>query len=167
MLLSLIAAASENNAIGRDGQLPWHLSDDLKRFKRLTMGHPILMGRKTWDSIGHPLPGRTSIVISRQTDFQSGFDEVRIASNLDDALAHARGLENAPDNAFVIGGARIYEMCMPRVDRLLLTRVHAEVEGDVWFPEIDWQQWQLIEEEEHARDEKNDHAHTFQVWQRS
>ena len=174
MNLSIIAAVAENGVIGRDGQLPWHLSSDLQRFKRLTMGHAILMGRKTWESIGRPLPGRTSIVISRQADYQPGHDGVFVATNLDEALAHARRSvaktdaegETAPDDAFIIGGARIYEMCFPRADRLLVTRVHGEIAGDVYFPQVDWDAWQLVEENRHAADEKNDYPHTYQFWQR-
>lgn len=166
MKLSLVVAVSENNVIGRDGDLPWHLSADLRRFKRVTMGHVMLMGRKTWESIGRPLPGRTSIVISRQADYETGFEEVLVASNLDDALALARRVGGSTSEAFVIGGARIYEMTFPCADRLLLTRVYAEVEGDVQFPAVDWDQWRLIEEETYAADEKNDFDHTYQVFER-
>lgn len=166
MKLSLIVAVSENNVIGRDGDLPWHLSADLRRFKRVTMGHVMLMGRKTWESIGHPLPGRTSIVISRQAAYETGYDEVPVASNLDDALALARRVNGSTSEVFVIGGARIYEMTFPCADRLLLTRVHAEVAGDVQFPTVDWDQWRLIEEETYAADEKNDFDHTYQVFER-
>ena len=167
MQLSLIVALAENGIIGRDGELPWHLSADLKRFKRLTMGSAILMGRKTWESIGRPLPGRKSIVISRQADYEPGFDEVIVSPNLDDALAHARQHDAEQSEAFVIGGARIYEMCLPRTDQLYVTRVHAEVTGDVVFPGVNWDDWQLVSEETHPADEKNDFAHTYQVWQRT
>lgn len=166
MHLTLIVAVAENGVIGREGQLPWHLSTDLRRFKRLTMGHPILMGRRTWESIGRPLPGRASIVISRQADYQPGFGDVHLATNLDEALACARNLKCDSDEAFIIGGARIYEMSLPRADRLLVTRVHADVEGDVWFPQVDWDCWRLNSEERSEADDKNDYPHTFQVWQR-
>ena len=174
MNLSILVAVAENGVIGREGQLPWHLSSDLRRFKRLTMGRAILMGRKTWESIGRPLPGRTSIVLSRQANYQSGHDGVLVATNLDEALSQARrsvattdAETNAEaDEAFIIGGARIYEMCLPRADRLLVTRVHAQIEGDVHFPQVDWNAWQLLEEEPHAADEKNDYPHTYQIWQR-
>ena len=166
MNLSIIVAMAENGVIGREGQLPWHLSSDLRRFKRLTMGHAILMGRKTWESIGRPLPGRTSIVISRQANYQSEHDGVLVATNLDEALAQARRLDAKADEAFIIGGARIYETSLPRADRLLVTRVHAQIEGDVHFPQVDWNAWQLLEEEPHAADEKNDHPHTYQIWER-
>ena len=166
MNLSILVAVAENGVIGREGQLPWHLSSDLRRFKRLTMGHAILMGRKTWESIGRPLPGRTSIVISRQTDYQPGHDGVLVATNLDEALAQARRLDAEADEAFIIGGAGIYEMCLPRADRLLVTRVHAQIEGDVHFPQFDWNAWQLIEETHQAADDNNDYPHTYQFWQR-
>ncbi|MGI9427473.1 MAG: dihydrofolate reductase [Bythopirellula sp.] len=167
MKLSLIVAVSENNVIGRAGDLPWHLSADLQRFKRVTMGHVMVMGRKTWESIARPLPGRTSIVISRQADYETGFAEVPVAANLDEALAKARLLQQDRHEAFVIGGARIYEMTLPRAQRLLLTRVHAEVDGDVYFPSVDWTQWNLVEEESAAADDKNDYAHTYQVFERA
>lgn len=167
MRLSLIVAVSENGVIGRDGDLPWHLSADLRRFKRLTMGHVMLMGRKTWESIGRPLPGRTSIVISRQADYSTGFDEVSVATNLDEAIALAQDSPSDASEVFVIGGAGIYELTFSRADRLLLTRVHAEVVGDVRFPEVDWSAWSLIEEESVAAEEKNDFAHTYQVFERA
>jgi len=167
MKLSIIVAVAENGVIGRGGQLPWHLSADLQRFKRLTMGHAILMGRKTWESIGRPLPGRTSIVISRQNDFRSSYDEVLVASNLDEALAQARRLNIESDEAFIIGGARIYEMSLPRADRLFVTRIHAQIEGEVYFPQIDWNAWQQTDEQRHAADDKNEYPHTYEVWQRA
>ncbi|NOY42453.1 MAG: dihydrofolate reductase [Planctomycetes bacterium] len=166
MPLTLIVAVAENNVIGRQGDLPWRLSADLRRFKRLTMGHAILMGRKTWESIGRPLPGRTSVVITRQTDYQPGFEEVLVAADLDEALTLAQGADVSDDQAFVIGGAAIYELSLPRADRLLLTRVHAEVEGDVFFPEVDWSQWRLVSEEKHDQDDKNDFSFSFQNFKR-
>lgn len=164
MQLSLIVAVAENGVIGREGDLPWRLSDDLRRFKKLTMGHAILMGRKTWESIGRPLPGRQSLVISRQEDYQTEYEKVLVASSVEQALAMAG--DCAKDQVFVIGGAQVYAMTLPHADRLLFTRVHAEVEGDVFFPEVDWDRWQLVEEAKHEADDRNDHAFTFQVYQR-
>lgn len=164
MKLSIIAAVAENGVIGRDGGLPWHLSADLKRFKRLTMGHAILMGRKTWESIGRPLPGRTSIVISGQADYLPGHEEVLVASSVEQALGMAD--DCGKDQAFVIGGAQIYAMTLPYANRLFLTRVHAEVEGEVFFPEVNWEQWQLIEEEKRTADDRNDFATSFQTYHR-
>jgi len=166
MKLSLLVAVSENNVIGRGGDLPWHLADDLRRFKRVTMGHVLLMGRKTWESIRRPLPGRTSIVISRQADYETGFEEVPVATNLDEALALARREASESTEVFIIGGARIYERMFPHAERLLLTRVHAKVEGDVYFPEVNWNEWQLLEEESCAAIGKNDFAHTYQIFER-
>lgn len=166
MQLSIIVAVAENGVIGREGTLPWHLSADLQRFKRLTMGHPILMGRRTWESIGRPLPGRTSIVITRQRDYQPGHAGVLVAANLDEALTHARRVSKEIDVAFIIGGARIYEMSLPRADRLLMTVVHAAVDGDVRFPHVDWSAWRLESEESHPADANNDYRHTFQTWLR-
>jgi len=164
MKLSIIVAVAENGVIGREGDLPWRLSADLRRFKRLTMGHAILMGRKTWESIGRPLPGRKSIVISRQGDFATNFDEVSVVGNLEEAISAAS--RASTEDVFAIGGAQIYAMALPHADRLLLTRVQAEVEGDVFFPEVDWDEWRLVEEESCAADEKNDFSHTYQTFER-
>ena len=163
MLLSIIAAVSENNIIGRGGQLPWRLSSDLRRFKQLTLGHAIIMGKKTWESIGRPLPGRTSIVISRQADWRPA--DALVARNIEEALLAASRVHPGQE-AFVIGGAAIYGLALSRADRLYLTRVHALVEGDVEFPHVDWEAWQLTEASYHQADEPNDFAFTFQVWQR-
>ena len=141
MQLCLIAAISENGVIGRGSELPWHLSADLKRFRRLTTGHHILMGRKTWDSIGRPLPDRTSVVITRQENFQA--DGAQTASCLEAAIEQAE----ADPQVFVIGGSQIYQLALPLAQRLYVTRVHADIEGDVHFPQIDWTQWELIEDE--------------------
>lgn len=165
MHLSLIVAVAENGVIGRDGDLPWRLSADLQRFKRLTMGHAILMGRKTWESIGRPLPGRTSIVITGQEGYKTGYGEVLVAASIPQAVEMAE--QCGQDEAFVIGGAQIYASTLAHADRLLLTRVSVEVEGDVLFPEVDWSQWELVEEEKQAADEKNDFAFSFQFYQRA
>jgi dihydrofolate reductase len=165
MTLSMIVAISENGVIGNEDALPWRLSEDLKRFKRLTMGHHILMGRKTFESIGRALPGRTSVIITRQPDYD-------FAGVTDNALVAAGSLEDAiqlssqDDEAFVIGGAEIYRQAFQHVDRLYLTRVHAEVAGDTRFPEFDLTAWQLREETRHAADEKNHHEHSFQIYER-
>lgn len=166
MNLSLIVAVSENGVIGNAGDLPWRLSADLKRFKNITMGNVMLMGRKTWESIGRPLPGRTSVVISRQADYSTGFEETPVAVNVDDALELARQIGGDDSEVFIIGGATIYEMLFPHVDRLLLTHVHAEVEGDIMLPTIHWDDWQLVAEETHPADEKNEFEHTFKIFDR-
>ncbi len=166
MNLAILVAVSENGIIGREGKLPWHLSADLRRFRRITMEHAILMGRKTWESIGRPLPGRTSIVISRQSDYATGHPEVQVVGDLDRALAIARQADCDQDQAFVIGGAAIYKLALPRAERLYFTRVHAEVEGDVRFPEVDWSEWEVKEESHHTADEFDQFDHTFTVYQR-
>lgn len=166
MKLSLIVAIAENGIIGRDGELPWHLAADLRRFKRITMGHAIVMGRKTWQSIGRALPGRTSIVITRRTDFNPGDPKALVASSLDEALKLASQADCEQGQIFIIGGATIYDDTLPRADRLYLTRVHANVDGDVSFPTIDWGKWQLREQSRHTADALNDHAYTFEMYER-
>jgi len=166
MKLALIVAVAENGAIGHQGKLPWHLSADLRRFKRLTMDHAIVMGRKTWESIGKPLPGRTSIVISRQADYQAGFSQVIVVSTMEEALAEARAADCDPDPVFVIGGAGIFESTLPQAERMYFTRVLAEVPGDVFFPPIDWQDWELKEQSRHQADEENDYPFVFEMYER-
>ena len=150
-----------SGVIGRDGDLPWHLSADLKRFKQLTMGHHIIMGRKTFQSIGRLLPGRTTVVVTRQPDFQAA--GAIVTHNLHDAIAAARD----DDEAFIIGGAEIYRQALPLVDRIYLTEVEADVAGDVRFPEFDRSQWTVVERSGHPADQRNDHPHTFTVLDRS
>ncbi len=160
MKISLIVAMAENRVIGQDGDLPWHLPADLKRFKRLTVGHTLLMGRKTFESIGRPLPKRRSIVLSRNPDYQAPGAEV--TTSLPRALELAAG----DDEVFVIGGARVFEEALGAADRLHLTRVHAEVEGDVKLPEFDRGEWRLISEERHEADDRHAFPFTFEVYER-
>ena len=160
MKISIIVAASENNVIGVAGELPWRLSSDLQHFKATTMGKPIVMGRKTWDSIGRPLPGRQNIVITRQAGYVAeGCD---VVASLAEA-AEAAGDEN---EIMVIGGSEIYSLALPLADRLYMTRVHAAVDGDAFFPEIDATEWRLIDEEHHEADERNEHPYSFRVFER-
>jgi dihydrofolate reductase len=163
--LSIIVAVAENGVIGRDGGLPWHLSADLQRFKRITMGHTIIMGRRTWESIGRPLPGRKSIVVSRQADYRTEFESVARAGCLDDALQLAAA--SGDDEAFIIGGAELYREALLRADRLHVTRVRANVEGDTRFPAVDWDQWQFAQGEEHIADDANDYNYAFEVYERT
>ena len=163
MRLSLLAALSQNRVIGREGELPWHLPDELRTLKRLTMGHCLLMGRKTYESIGRPLPGRTSIVISRNPDY-GPHPEVVVVPSLEAALAAARS--RGESEAFVFGGEAIYALALPLAERLYLTRVHAPLEGDAFFPEIDEGDWIVAEEEKHPADERHAYAFTFQVLDR-
>lgn len=154
--ITLIVAAGENDAIGKDNQLIWHLSDDLKRFKELTNGHHIIMGRKTFESFPKPLPNRTHIVISRQDNYQvpSG---VILVNNLEDAFDAAK----ADKQPFVIGGGEIYKQAMPYADKIELTRVHEDFEADAFFPKIDTTIWKESQNRYHAKDEKHQHAFSF------
>lgn len=160
MTISLIVAISANGVIGRQGDLPWRLSADLRRFKQLTMGHHLVMGRKTFESIGRLLPGRTTVIVTRNPGYR--VDGAVIANSLDDALRACEG----DDQVFIVGGAQIYEAALPRVDRLYVTRVHAEVMGDTRFPDPDLTGWRLVTEERGAADEKNDHPHSFCMYER-
>jgi dihydrofolate reductase len=166
MVVSLIAAVAENGVIGRGGDLPWRLSADLQRFKRLTMGRPLIMGRRTWESLRKPLPGRTSIVVTRQTRFATPFPEVRVVHDLDAALRAAAAAPGGETEAFVIGGGEIYSVALPHARRLYLTRVLAAVEGDARFPELIERQWRLLTTENHAADARNEFAHTFEIYER-
>lgn len=160
MRLSLIVAVAENGAIGKQNDLPWHLPADLKRFKRITMGHPILMGRKTWESIGRPLPGRRSIVLSQSADFAPIGCEV--VPSLDAAMA----LCQESDEAFVIGGARLFQLAAPMAHRLYLTRIHRPFDGDVTFPEWNWDEWTLVSNEHFPAEEPMNFAYSFQTFDR-
>jgi dihydrofolate reductase len=164
MRVSIIVAMAENGVIGRGGELPWRLSADLRRFKRLTMGHTIIMGRRTWESIGRPLPGRRTVVVTRQPDYRVDFADVAVVSGLDQALQVA---EDAGDSeAFIIGGAELYRDALPRANRLYFTRVRANVEGDTRFPDIDWTEWRMTESELFHADEKNDYPSKFEIHER-
>lgn len=162
MLLSLIVAAAENGVIGRDNQLIWHLPDDLKQFKRLTTGHPILMGRKTFESIGKPLPNRTSIVITRNPHWQ--FEGVIVVNTVEEAIEAAR--RTGTDEAFVIGGAEIYRMMLPTADKIYLTEVKAAYEGDAFFHIPDQSEWREVHRVAHTADEKHAVAFDFVEWVR-
>jgi dihydrofolate reductase len=159
MRIALIAAAADNDVIGKDNDLPWHLPDEFRHFKRTTKGHHVIMGRRTWESQdGRPLPKRVNIVVSSQTDYDAPGAE--LASSLDEALELARAAGET--EAFVIGGSRLYAEALPRADRLYLTRVHAEPEGDTYFPSIDPAQWRELERVEHPADTR--HAHAFTIF---
>jgi dihydrofolate reductase len=159
-MISIIVAVAENGAIGSGNRLPWHLPDDLKRFKALSLGKPVVMGRRTFESIGRPLPGRPNIVISRQGGL--AIDGVRVAHSLDEALAAAGSVPEV----VVIGGAQIFRQVLPRTDTIHLTRVHARVAGDVFFPELDPAQWREAAVEHYAADERHQYAFSFVTLQR-
>lgn len=162
MIVSAILAMSKNRVIGKDNQIPWHLSADLKYFKLTTLNHHIIMGRKTFLSIGKPLPKRTNIVLTRNPFFVAS--NVLIAPSVEEALLLATN--NGEEEVFIIGGGEIYRQSMPYLDKIYLTLIDLEVEGDVFFPELDRQQWQLISEDPHQADEKNEFDYTFQIYER-
>ena len=159
MKLSFIVAMAENNVIGLDNALPWHLSADLKNFKRLTTGKPILMGRKTFDSIGRPLPDRTNIVVTRDTGFAAA--GCIVTHSIDAALQVAEEAAGDANEVMVIGGAEFYRQLLPRADCIYLTRVHEVIEGDTFFPKLDSSEWQEVERVDHDADEKNAHDYSF------
>ena len=168
MKVSLIAAVSRNRVIGRDGRLPWHLPEDLKRFKATTLGHPIVMGRKTYESFkppaGRPLPGRTNIVMSRSPRPAGLAPEVEWVPSLDEAIARARSAAHLQGEleVFIIGGAEIYRLALPRADRLYLTEIDKDVEGDAWFPKWDPAEFRLVRKESCAEP----FSHAYCLWER-
>ncbi len=154
-ILSIIVAIARNRVIGRGNRLPWHLPADLRHFKQTTMGHPIIMGRKTYESIGRPLPGRQNIVITRNRNFRA--EGCLVVHSLQEALAAVPDAEEV----FIIGGASLYREALPLADRIYLTLVDAEVEGDTVFPELDASEWQEVRRETFAPDEKNPFGYAF------
>jgi len=160
VIVSLVLAMSENRVIGRGGGLPWHLPKDLQHFKKLTVDHTVIMGRKTFNEIKHPLANRRNVVISRNPDFQAR--GVTVVPSLDEALA----LGATEREVFVIGGGEIFRLALPRADRLYLTIIHATVEGDTFFPAFDATAWVLEEEQRHEADEKHAYAFTFRTYSR-
>ena len=153
--VTLIAAASENNIIGKDNKLIWRLSDDLKHFKELTKGHFVIMGRKTFESMPKALPNRTNVIITRKTDYKA--ENAIVVNSLEKALKVAEN-DNQP---FVIGGGEIYKLSMEIADRIELTRVHTSIEGDTSFPEIDLEKWQEVKNEKRLKNEKNEYDFSF------
>ena len=158
-MISIVVAASENQVIGKDNRLLWRLSNDMKFFKNLTMGGVLVMGRKTFESIGKALPGRTNIVITRQKDWKA--DQVMVAENIEDAIK--LGAETS-DNIFIIGGGEIYRQTLNKADRIYLTRVHTVLEGDTFFHDVDQSVWQLQDKQDYPADEKNEYAHSIETW---
>ena len=156
--MELIVAITENNVIGLRGDMPWHLPADLAHFKSITSGHAVLMGRKTWDAIGKPLPNRLNIVLSRQKVFLEG---ASVVSSIEDALQKA-----GDQRLIVIGGGEIYQATMDRISTMHVTRIHTSLEGDTHFPQIDTEVWALNQHEKRPADDKNAFALTFETWQR-
>lgn len=160
MRITLVAAVSENGVIGRGNALPWHLPADLQRFKRLTTGHAVVMGRKTWESIRRPLPNRRNIVISSSVGFQA--TGATVVPTFGAAVDAAGDLSQL----FAIGGSRVFEAALPLTDRLEITRVHAQVPGDAFFPKLDLSEWKLVAEERHDADEQHAYPFSFLTYDR-
>ncbi len=160
--INIIAAKANNNVIGKDNQLPWHLPADLKHFKQTTRGYPVIMGRKTFESLEKPLPGRHNIVISRQQDLTYNNDDVTVVHSLAEALKAT----NETDEIFIAGGSNIYQLALPFTDRIILTRIDAEPEGDTYFPEINMENWKVTGSEKHQADEKNPYNYEFLILDR-
>lgn len=161
-MINAVLAISKNGVIGDSNDLPWYLSADLVRFRKLTTGHTVIMGRKTWkaivDRIGKPLPNRTSVVLTRDTQFSP--QGAVVVHNLKDALKKA-------NDGFIIGGAELFQQALPYVERLYLTEVDADIPGDTYLPEFDRSQWREVSRESHPADEKNDYPYTFLVFERN
>ena len=161
-MLSFIAAVSDNNVIGKNNKLPWHLPADMKFFKNTTWALPVIMGRKTFESFPKALLGRTNIVITRQENYSA--ENITIVKSLDEALAEAERLQT--EEIFVIGGSEIYRQAWEKAGRLYITRVHTTVEGDAFFPEIHTAEWKMISKKDLQKDEKNVFDYSFEVWER-
>ena len=161
-MISLIVAAAENNAIGKKNQLLWHLPNDLKFFKNTTWGMPVIMGRKTFEAVNKTLPGRFNIVITRQQGWNAA--DVIVATDLNDAIKKAA--ETNCKEVFIIGGGEIYKQSIETADKIYLTRVHATIDGDTFFPVIDENKWQLTSNQDFTADEKHAFAYSFQTWKR-
>lgn len=156
----MIAAAAENNALGKDNDLVWHLPDDFKRFKELTTGHYIIMGRKTFESFPKPLPNRTHVVITRKKEYKR--EGAVVVHSLKDALE----LASEDPQPFIIGGGEIYELALPKADKIELTRVHGSFEADAFFPEIDENKWKLVSSSFHPADSRHNYAFTYLTYER-
>jgi dihydrofolate reductase len=156
----MIAAAAENNALGKDNSLVWHLPDDFKRFRRLTTGHHIIMGRKNFESFPGPLPNRTHIIITSQAEYRH--EGAIVTHSMEEALKAAP----KSDDVFIIGGGQIYSLGLPHADKIELTKVHHSFDADAFFPEIDLNEWKLIDEEFHPKDQKHQFDFTYQTFVR-
>lgn len=163
MKISAIVAASSNNAIGKNNDMPWHMPADLKHFKSITSGHHIIMGRKNYQSIGRPLPNRTNVIITSNRQFYAA--GCKIVHSLEDALTIAH--EARETEAFIIGGGSIYDLAMPVIDKIYFTEIHAQIEGDVFFPTLSEERWTCVQEEFHPADQKNPFDYTFKIFQRN
>jgi len=169
MIISLVVAVSQNNVIGRGGQLPWRLPADLAHFKNVTTNHHILMGRKTWDSIPKkPLPNRVNVVLSSQISLfglVGGVEKnVKVVKSFDQAIESAR--DSGETELMVIGGERVFNEALPLSKKMYFTRVHAEISGDVFFPELDWKEWELVSSQRHAKDNNNEYDFSIEIYLR-
>ncbi len=162
MKVSAIAAVAYNRALGKDDDLPWRLHDDMKFFKRTTLHHHVIMGRKTFDTMGRPLPKRTNIIITRNPYFL--VQDSIVVGSIEEALGFAE--KNGESEAMVIGGAQIYQLSLPYLDRLYYTEVHANPEADTFFPEVDWSEWELVESTPFKADDRNEYDFTIKVFDR-
>ncbi len=162
MVISFIVAASENNVIGKDNQLPWHLPTDTKYFKNITWGMPVIMGRKSFEALGKPLKGRKNIVITRNKNWKA--EGVQVVQSIDKAITAATQADVR--EIFITGGAEIFQAALPSADKIYLTRVHGNFDGDAFFPEINEDEWKLTKNFDCEPDDKNPYALSFQVWER-
>lgn len=156
-MLSIIVAIANNNVIGKDNKLIWHLPEDLKRFKRLTTGHTIIMGRKTFESLGRVLPNRKHIVLCNDAEMNIDDENVEVIDSIDKIEKY----ENSEEENFVIGGASIYKLLLPKASKLYITKINQEFDGDVYFPEIDENEWKIVEREQGIKDEKNPYDYEY------
>ncbi|MBN2349915.1 MAG: dihydrofolate reductase [Bacteroidales bacterium] len=162
MLISHIVAVSENGIIGKNNQLPWHLPNDLEWFKKKTMGHCVIMGRRNYESEGKALPNRTNLVISQNPNFT--IPDGIVARSIEDALIMAE--KQHEQEVFIIGGGQIYEISLPYIQKIYLTRIHANIDGDVYYPEPDWNEWELIYEQFNLKDARHAYDYTFYIYER-
>lgn len=160
MILSCILAFGENRGLGFGQKLPWHLPDDLKRFKGITRGHTVIMGRKTYDSMGRLLPERRNIIITRDQSYK--IEGAEVVNSIEEAIEKVKDEKEA----FVIGGGEIVKLALPYLNKMYLTHVDAKVPADSFFPEVDWQEWKIISEETHLKDERHPCDFTFKVYER-
>jgi dihydrofolate reductase len=160
-MISLLVAMDKNQLIGKDNDLPWRLPADLAYFKRVTMGHPIIMGRKTYDSIGRPLPGRENIIVTRDTSYKA--EGCKVIHSIEEIV---KMNQQTDQELFVIGGAEIFKEILPHSDRLYITEINEEFEGDTYFPAFDKAEWKVISEEQGIKDEKNPYDYTFLVYEK-
>lgn len=162
MKISCIVAVANNNVIGKDNQIPWYLPNDLKYFKKVTLNHHILMGRNCFESIGRALPKRTNVIITRNMYYT--VSNCLITHSIGEALSLAE--ENGEEEAFIIGGGKIYEQTIDLWDKLYITKVDLDVEGDVYFPELDFSNWKMTSKEDHKKDENNTHNYSFLTYEK-